>query len=151
MIHKPTIGLVLYTTIQALIMAFAFAYTTNYLNKKYNNKILNICSIIFYTLFPLNQLLPLISTKDVLFAGFTLIALVRTIELSEKEKMNFWDIISLTFLIFLSISFRKNAFYAYLIFVFLYKADKNNKIIKAIFVFAMIYLVFGKGYTNKCG
>lgn len=86
LLHKPTIGLVLYTTIQALIMAFAFAYTTNYLNKKYNNKILNICSIIFYALFPLNQLLPLISTKDVLFAGFTLIALVRTIELSEKEK-----------------------------------------------------------------
>lgn len=145
LLHKPTIGLVLYTTIQALIMAFVFAYTTNYLNKKYNNKTLNICTIIFYALFPLNQLLPLISTKDVLFAGFTLIALVRTIELSEKEKMNFWDIISLTFLIFLSISFRKNAFYAYLIFVFLYKADKNNKIIKAIFVTAMIlYLIFEK-------
>ena len=98
-------------------MSACFAYSINYLNRKFNNKIINILTLLFFALFPLNQLFAVITTKDGMFAALTLIAVIKTIEMKEKENIKASDFIFYFIIILLSISFRKNAMYAYLIFI----------------------------------
>lgn len=149
-LNSATIGLMFYTIIQCIIMSACFAYCTNYLNKKFNNKVINIITLLFFAFFPLNQLFAVITTKDGMFAAFTLIAIIKTIEMKEKENVKTNDIILYFFIVLLSISFRKNAMYAYLIFIIFYKPNKNVLVVKlTIVVAAVAYLIIDSLIQSK--
>lgn len=149
-LNSATIGLMFYTIIQCIIMSACFAYCTNYLNKKFNNKVIKIITLLFFAFFPLNQLFAVITTKDGMFAAFTLIAIIKTIEMKEKENVKTNDIILYFFIVLLSISFRKNAMYAYIIFIIFYKPNKNVLVVKlTIVVAAVAYLIIDSLIQSK--
>ena len=148
--NSATIGLMFYSILQCIIMSACFAYSINYLNRKFNNKIINILTLLFFALFPLNQLFAVITTKDGMFAALTLIAVIKTIEMKEKENIKASDFIFYFIIILLSISFRKNAMYAYLIFIIFYKPNKNALLVKLTIIVAIVtYLIIDNIIQSK--
>lgn len=135
-----TIGMLLYTIFQMLVMAAIFSYSIKFINKEYKNKYLTIFSIIFFALFPLNQLLPLMTTKDTLFAGFTLLFIIYLYKLIKNEEINYVDCILFVIFSNLSLLFRINAIYAYLAIIPFIFVTKNKKIIIKILSLFLISL-----------
>lgn len=77
------IGVILYDFIQMIIMAGIFAYTCVYIRKCISGKVFCIAVLAFYALFPVNSILAISTTKDVLFSGLVLLCVVLVLQLLE--------------------------------------------------------------------
>lgn len=80
-----TFGMLLYSLFQMTFMASIFAYAVRFIEKITKNKIVTIIGLIFYAIFPYNQLFSIITTKDVIFAGLFLLFLIKVYEFLETK------------------------------------------------------------------
>ena len=60
----------LFSLFQMTFMAFLFSNTVVFIEEQTNKKWIRNISILFYTLFPYNQLFAVTATKDVIFCRF---------------------------------------------------------------------------------
>ncbi len=111
-------------------MAGVFAYTVNFVWKETDNKVITTLVLIFYAIFPFNQLFPLMTTKDTMFAGFTLFFVVQLYQFP-REKFRIKEYIILSIFAVFMLLFRNNAVYALVValpimMIFLRNNKKKN-------------------------
>ncbi|MCI6713764.1 MAG: DUF6020 family protein, partial [Lachnospiraceae bacterium] len=114
-------GMAVHSVVQMLLMAIAFVCTLSYLYQKRSSVYLRILLLIFYALFPVNSILALSTTKDVLFSALVLlytIGLYRMVCDRQREtgmgRKDIWIWLVITVLMLLM---RNNAVYALLVSV----------------------------------
>lgn len=111
-------GVILYDFLQMSLMAGIFAYTYVFICQHISNKIFRGMVIAFYALFPVNSILAISTTKDVIFSGLVLLCLVFSIQISEITPG--WRRSFLTAVLFVvcivMLLFRNNAIYAFYLF-----------------------------------
>lgn len=114
-------GVIIYDCIQMLIMAAIFAYAYVYVSGHMTSKIFRGVMLAFYALFPVNSVMAISSTKDVIFSGLILLCVVLALKIWEsdsKGKRNFLTVMFVAACV-LMLLFRNNAIYAfYLLVVF---------------------------------
>lgn len=111
-------GMLVYSLIQMSIMSAIFAYCCYFLAKIKIPIILQILSIIFFGLFPVNQIFAVCATKDIIFAGLMLLVLIFVLEaiMDTKKFFNSYFLqIRLIIFIVLACLFRNNEIYAFLL------------------------------------
>lgn len=112
-------GLILYEMIQMLIMAGIFSYTYVYLCKKISDRIFRGLTLLFYAVFPVNSILAISTTKDVLFSGLVLLCMVLSLQAAEAAPGRRRNIV-LVLLLFVCTNmllFRNNAIYAFALMI----------------------------------
>lgn len=144
LMNNTAVGMFLYSVVQMSIMAIIFAYAVKFIEKKTHKKWIRNVSIIFYALFPYNQLFPLMTTKDTLFAGLVLFFIILLYEFMEEKKSNISNYIYVILIGVLMLLFRNNAVYAFVatvpfLFLILFK---NKKQLKKILVLFFLIIVF---------
>lgn len=70
------LGVALYDWIQMVVMAAIFSYTVLFIRRKTDSRILCAITVFFYGMFPVNSIMVISSTKDVLFSGLVLLCSV---------------------------------------------------------------------------
>lgn len=148
-IENTQVGMLIYSLLQMISMASMFAYAISFIEKKTNKKWIRNLSILFYAIFPFNQLFPLMTTKDTLFAGLVLVFCVNLYKLIEN-KNNIADYLFIVVLSVLMLLFRKNGIYAiYLLIPFsMIIYFKHKEILKKILIVLLVIIVSYKG-VNK--
>ena len=142
--NSASVGMLLFAIFQVCIMAGIFAYSVKIVEQTTNKKWIRNLSLIFYALFPFNQLFPLMTTKDTLFAGLTLLFIINLSKLVKGE-YKFLDYLYMIILTVLMLLFRNNAIYALIVSIpFLIVVwYKNKKILKNIlFSFIVIIIIY---------
>ena len=144
---NPNLGMLLFSIFQMSIMAAIFASGVRFIEEKTNKKWLRNISLIFYAVFPFNQLFPLMTTKDTLFAGFTMMFIICIYKvMEEREKVSASDYICTIIMTTLMILFRSNAIYAFVvsipfIILILFKDKENLKNVLGIIIISIILYV----------
>ena len=112
-------GVILYDFIQMALMAGIFAYTYLYVHRHVFSKIFRGIVLAFYAVFPVNSILAVSSTKDVIFSGLVLLCMVLFAQVMEKRLR--WEKKILSIVLMLScvvmLLFRNNAIYAFYILI----------------------------------
>lgn len=152
--NSCTIGMFFYTIFQVLFMASIFAYTIKLLHIKFNNNILTIFSFLFFAIFPVNMLLPLMTTKDVIFSGLVLLFIINLFKFIE-DKYVITDYIFFILITVLMLLFRNNAIYSMLIcipfFIIFIKKKKRKPLIFTIVISLLVFITSSNLliYTTK--
>lgn len=118
------------TIIQMIIMSSIYSYFIVFLNNHKINKKIIIGLIIIFGLLPVYAFYSISMWKDVLFGGFFLlfiISLYKIIENQEKIKFNNYLFLSVSML--LSLLFRNNALYMFIIFIPIYLFYFRKKVL----------------------
>ena len=109
----------IYDFIQMAVMAGIFSYTYVYLRKHVYHRAFRILTLVFFAAFPVNAILAISTTKDVIFSGMALLCLVlfaQAIEAASKKERR----ASLALLFpacIIMLLFRNNAVYAFYLFL----------------------------------
>lgn len=117
-VNNCNYGVILYDFIQMFIMAGIFAYTYVCICQHVSSKFFRGMVLIFYAVFPVNSILAISSTKDVIFSGLVLLCMVLVIQLFEtdlKRKRRLFVVV-LLMTCNIMLLFRNNAIYAFYIF-----------------------------------
>lgn len=117
-IGNANYGVIIYDFVQMIIMAGVFAYTYCYICKHIKNKICRVVILLFYAVFPVNSIMAISTTKDVIFSGLVLFCLVLVLQITEadtsdKKKMVLCILLLITCPVMLL--FRNNAVYAFIL------------------------------------
>ena len=112
----PNPGYALATVIQLLITDSAMTYSVVYLRQNSTRIYPSILAVLFYALFPVNSLLAVSHTKDVLFAAFALIFFIDSQRLlkSDSKRYNAPFYVRMTLNATLMLLMRNNAIHAML-------------------------------------
>lgn len=142
--NSVSLGMMYLSIFQMIIMSGIFAYATEFIYRHTKNKIITYISLIFYAIYPINQLFPLMTTKDVMFSGLALLFVIRLYELV-KGNAKIKDYILLVIISILMLLFRNNAIYALLasipfIIVILRKNKKKCRLL--VIVIALIIILY---------
>lgn len=141
-INSPNTGMFLFSIFQALVMSLIFSYSVKFIEEESNNKWLKNATLIFYALFPYNQLFPIITTKDVLFAGFVILFIINLYSILKKQR-KIADYIYFIILTVLMLLFRGNAIYAFVALIPFIILIKDKKIcIKLLSMFFIIIVLY---------
>jgi len=141
---SSTLGMMCFSLFQMCFMAGVFAYTVNFIWKETNNKIITALALIFYAVFPFNQLFPLMTTKDTMFAGLTLFVVVQLYQFP-REKFGIKEYIFLGIFAVFMLLFRNNAVYALVValpFMLFFLRDNKKKMFSMVIVFSIIFVVY---------
>lgn len=108
-------GVVIYDFFQMAIMAGIFAYTYCYICKHIRKKLFKGFLLLFYAVFPVNSILAISTTKDVIFSGLVLLCIVISLQIIEsktdyRRKGLFFLLVVICPIMML---FRNNAVYAF--------------------------------------
>ena len=124
-------GFQFYTLIQMLVLSASFAYCLLYLYKKKVYRGIRIAALLWFALFPLNPILAISATKDVLCAAFFLFSVIFYIRLLyDKEQFKWYSYVGMIVSNILLALLRNNALYA-------------------VILFAVIVLIMNKGWKEK--
>ena len=115
-LNSPIIGMFLFSIFQMTLMALIFSYAVKFIEDETGKKALRNISIFIYGIFPYNQLFSIITTKDVLFAGFTLLFIICLYKML-KYKYKIQDYIVFIGISVMMLTFRANAVYAFLVLI----------------------------------
>lgn len=147
--NNINLGYAIASIIQISIVTGAMAYSVMFLNSFINKRWVLICITVFYALFPVNSLLAISHTKDILFGAFALIFFIDSIRIiSDRlpKRMPFFNLRMVVNLGLMSLM-RNNATYALvasiLIIVFSMICNKKNYIIlRKYLLILLISIVF---------
>lgn len=120
-------GMAVHSVAQMLLMAGVFGYTLSYLYRKGVSMYLSVMLLLFYALFPTNQVLSVSTTKDVLFSALVLLYTIMMWRMT-SESFTKKDWIGYVFISVLLLLFRNNAVYAYVLsvpFIYLMLGREN--------------------------
>lgn len=137
-------GMLLLSIFQMTVMALIFSYSVKFVYDQTNKKWIRNLSILFYAIFPYNQLFPLMTTKDSLFGAFLLLFVIRMYKFVTKEP-TIKDFIFLIITCLLVLFFRNNALYALILFlpfaiICLFKNSK--KVLNILCVFMLSIFIY---------
>lgn len=108
------LGVLFYSIIQISVVAWAIAWALDYLKKKGIGYKGYLFLMLIYIFFPVNAMLAISTTKDILFSAFCLIVTIFLMKISEQPEL--WKKKELFFLGCLAMTgmmlFRNNAIYA---------------------------------------
>lgn len=143
-------GMFWFSIFQMTFMASIFSYAITFVENRTQNKIVTIISLLFYAVFPYNQLMSIITTKDVIFAGMFLLFLINFYKAFEK-KLKLKDYILLVITGTIMLFTRNNAVIILaasipFIFFILFK-DKEN--LKKAMVILLLTIISYK-IANTC-
>lgn len=139
-----TFGMFLYSLFQMTFMASMFAYAVSFIEKITKNRIVTIIGLIFYALFPYNQLFSIITTKDVIFAGLFLLFLIKVYEFLET-KYKIVDYIFLVLIGILMLLSRNNTVFTLEVaipFIIILLFKNKEKLIRIIPLFLIIIILY---------
>lgn len=149
-IENPTFGMFLYSLFQMTFMATIFSYTVKFIEEETHKKWIRNISILFYALYPYNQLLAITTTKDVIFSGLMLIFVIYLYKMiTQKYKIS--DYIFFILIGILMLLSRNNAIYtlkASLPFLVLILIKDKYKLLKVTITFILIIVIYPKINTN---
>lgn len=141
--QSPTKGMFLFSIFQMTFMALVFSYVVKIIEESDKKWLRNI-SLIFYALFPYNQLFSIMTTKDVLFAGLMIVFIIKLYKmLVEKYKIS--DYIFLIIVGVLMLLSRNNSIFTLKIslpFILLILIKDKQNIIKIISVFLITIFLY---------
>lgn len=111
-------GVILYDMIQMCIMSGIFAYVCVYLYRHISGRVFRAIALLFYAVFPVNSILAISPTKDVLFSGLIVLCLVLALQIRDvpwgRKKLCFLAVLFGT--VSLMLLLRNNAIYAFVLF-----------------------------------
>ena len=141
-INNIDLGMFLYTIFQSTVMASIFSYTVNFVKEKTNNKVYTFIVLAFYAIFPYNQLFPLITTKDTLFAGIMLLFMIKLYKIMTEEN-TIEDYIIVIIIGILTALFRSNCICAFVVMVpcIFFILIKNRELCKKLLVIFILTIV----------
>ena len=139
----PSQGAVVYTLFQMFTMALIFSYATKFIYNSTKNIKLTIATLLFFSIFPTNVLLPLMTSKDVIFAGLVLLYIVNWFKIMENEAPAKKDYFYLIIINILMLLFRNNAIYSFIFsFPFWFILIKGKKRYKLTLLFSLCVILF---------
>lgn len=141
---SSTLGMMCFSLFQMCFMAGVFAYTVNFVWKETDNKVITTLVLIFYAIFPYNQLFPLMTTKDTMFAGFALFFVVQLYQFP-REKFGIKEYVLLSIFAVFMLLFRNNAAYALVValpIMMIFLRDNKKKMFDIAIVFVIIFIVY---------
>lgn len=144
-LKDANLGVLIYTVFQMLIMSSVFSLFLCYIKRKGISRFAYILCFLFYAVFPVNSMLVISTTKDVLFAGIVLLIILWNIVFIKIEKPNFVFTLCGVVLLLFCFLFRNNALYALLIsFPMLFCVKEKTVIsyyIKVILLSMSLFLI----------
>ncbi len=142
-------NLFFYSLFQSVLMALIFSKTIVYLNKKNFSKTLNLIFLLIYMFLPTHVIMAITTTKDVLFSGIFMLAIMKFIDIVEsyglslKSKKN---LIFIIIILFLLLIFRNNMYYALVVSIpFMILIFRNS--LKKIFIIFLASLTLFFSYN----
>lgn len=144
-------GMALHSIVQMFLMAMILGYVLAVLYRERTSWMMRVALLLFYALFPVNSILAVSTTKDVLFSGLVLlysVTLNRWYQESGKKSKRFGA--GFVLLSVLMLLFRNNAIYAWAVcqpFLFIFARKKGMLKRYAVIVAATLFL-FGLGSTG---
>lgn len=141
-------GMALHSIVQMFFMALILGYALTVLYRERTSWIMRIVLLLFYALFPVNSILAVSTTKDVLFSGLVLLYIVMLDRWyngkMEKTKGFGAGFVLLSALMLL---FRNNAVYAWLVCqpILLFSARKKGVLKRYALIAAATLFLFALG------
>lgn len=153
-LHSEAAGLLIYSLIQMLILSFAMAWVVHFLNVHNVPNVLNFCVLFIFSFLPVNPIMAISSTKDIIFSATVVglqLMLVNLIENIENE-------ISISFflkffvIVFMNLVFRSQSIYVYiftalLTMIILWKNAK--KLIILLFSPILAFMLFTGPFSRS--
>lgn len=141
-----SIGLLIHVITQAIVFAFSLAYLIDFLSKEKANFMLKFITLLMFMFLPIIPVMAITVTKDVLFAAFYIVLTINILKFIKykdtyiKHPLN---IITLIVFASLSLLFRNNTLYAFLIFlpfiIILMRKYINQIIVVLVSVFLIVF------------
>lgn len=132
------LGMALFALFQMLVMSCIFGYSCTFIRRFTGRKIPVAAAILFYGVLPVNSVLSVSITKDVLFSGFFLLFLLLLLERSMTRKRKLFLDICLVPVGILMLLFRNNAIYAFIPFAFLYVIINRREWLRSCIICVLI-------------
>lgn len=114
------IGLFLNSVIQMLFLSFCMAYSCSFMVRIKAPRIVVFIAVLIFALLPINPILALSTTKDIIFSGLFLLLFVKVLEMILytdmffEKKCNYFVFILISVLM---IAFRRNGIYGYILLI----------------------------------
>ena len=149
--NNSVIAASLITITQMVIMSLIFGKFIDFLYKRGVNKYILLIVLLYFAIIPVHAFYSISNWKDIIFSGLVLLLTMELVKLLEKEKITFRN--SYTFIIvsILTVFFRNNAIYMYVIlaFVTLIVFRKQIKIVSImlLMVFSVYFIIKGPVYN----
>lgn len=146
--NSYTIGAMLYSLIQMGLLSICITYALIYVfNEFHLSTFKKIMIVLFYTILPFNAIMAISTTKDTIFAGLTLVVVIKFFDIF-KRKYNIIDIIKFLLILLLWFAFRNNAYFAYIAFsiLMIILFWKNKKTI----IIGMAIIIVSNSLFNYC-
>lgn len=141
-------GMALHSVVQMFLMGVILAYVLTVLYRQKTSWVMRILLLLFYAIFPVNSVLAVSTTKDVLFSGLVLLYIVKLDQRyhEKQEKIKGSDV-CFVLLSVLMLLLRNNAVYAWLLCqpFLLYSAGKRGRLKRYAVLAAATLLLFGLG------
>lgn len=71
--------------VQEIAAIYAFTKMCSFIDEKFKTKWITILSLLFFAIFPYNQLMPLMTTKDSLFTSMFIISIINIYNITEQS------------------------------------------------------------------
>ncbi len=110
------LGMALFALLQMLVMSCIFGYSCTFIRRFTGKRTAVAVAILFYGVLPVNSVLSVSITKDVLFSGFFLLFLLLLLERNIARNRKLFLDICLIPVGILMLLFRNNAIYAFIPF-----------------------------------
>lgn len=111
-------GVILYDMIQMGVMSGIYAYICAYLYRHVPGRLFRIMTLLFYAVFPVNSILAISPTKDVIFSGLVAFCMVLSLQIRETAwcRKRLCALAALFCAAVLMLLWRNNAVYAFVLF-----------------------------------
>lgn len=153
MLGNRELGFFWYCIVQMLSLSGSMAFALRYLIKRKTNKVFTFIVFLIFAFLPVNPLMGIAGTKDILFSAFGLFSAVFFCEIVDKaEKADWKQYLGLGIFLFLTMLFRNQGFYVFLVTmpigILLLKKRRLITTITTVIV-TVVYLVFSGPFTTN--
>lgn len=138
-------GMALHSIVQMFLMAMILGYVLTVLYRERTSWVMRALLLLFYALFPVNSILAVSTTKDVLFSGLVLLYIVMLYQwYAGREKKTKGFDARFVLVSVLMLLFRNNAVYAWAVCqpLLLLLARKERKRKRYVFIAAATFILF---------
>lgn len=132
---------------QMIVMSTIFGYCINFLYKKGVNKKILIFVLGYFALVPIHGFYSITMWKDIIFSGCILLLSIELIKLLDKEKITIKNSYSFIIISILTVFFRNNAIYMYIILalvsLFVFRKQVKTMVVMLLIVFCVYGVIKG--------
>lgn len=149
--NNTVIACSLITLTQMIIMSLIFGKLISFLYKRNINKYILLVVLLYFALVPVHAFYSISNWKDIIFSGLVLLLTMELIKLLEKKKITLRNSYSFIIISILTVFFRNNAIYMYIILaivsLFIFKKQIKVIAIMLVIVFGVYGVVKGPIYS----